>query len=58
MNIDGFTVELVNAETKRPFKEHQIPDGRIYIEVEPDAGYFIRLATDCKREVIGAVEVD
>ena len=38
-----FEIELINAETKVPFKEHTHTDGRTYSEVEPDADYFIRV---------------
>jgi hypothetical protein len=33
----------VDAATKLPFKEHT-KDGNVYVEVEPDAEYFIKLA--------------
>lgn len=36
-----FVVQLVDAETKQPFKEHTTEDGKVYVEVEPDAEYFI-----------------
>jgi hypothetical protein len=39
--VGNFSVRLVNAETKEPFKEHTGPDGKIYAEVEPDLEYFI-----------------
>ncbi|GKY92177.1 hypothetical protein MPSEU_000189000 [Mayamaea pseudoterrestris] len=35
-------VELVDAESKKPFKEHE-KDGNIYVEVEPDMDYFIAI---------------
>jgi len=38
-----FEIELINAETKIPFKEHTHTDGRTYAEVEPDTDYFIRV---------------
>jgi hypothetical protein len=37
-----FSVELVEAETKKPFKEHR-KDGKYYVEVEPDIEYYIHL---------------
>lgn len=37
-----FLFELVDAETKLPFKEH-VKDDKVYVEVEPDAEYFIKL---------------
>ncbi|GKY92178.1 hypothetical protein MPSEU_000189100 [Mayamaea pseudoterrestris] len=38
----GFQVDLVDAETKKPFKEHE-KDGKVYVEVEPDTDYFIAI---------------
>ena len=38
----GFEVQLVDAKTKLPFKEHE-KDGKIYVEAEPDAEYFIAI---------------
>jgi hypothetical protein len=37
-----FLFELVDVETKLPFKEH-VKDDQVYVEVEPDAEYFIKL---------------
>jgi len=37
-----FTVQLVDAETKVPFKEHY-KDDKVYVEVEPDIDYFISM---------------
>ncbi|CAB9523746.1 expressed unknown protein [Seminavis robusta] len=45
--LGNFSVRLVNAETKEPFKEHGGPDGKIYAEVEPGLDYFI------ETEVVG-----
>lgn len=36
-------VELVEAESKRPFKKHKGPDDNTYVEVEPEAEYFIKV---------------
>ena len=46
VKVGDFTVQLVAAETKEPFKEHTAPDGQVYAEVEPDMDYFISLRTD------------
>ena len=35
-----FEIELVHADSKVPFKEHE-KDGKVYVEVEPDAEYYI-----------------
>jgi hypothetical protein len=37
----GFRVELVEAKTKKPYKEHTSKDGKVYVEAEPDAEYFV-----------------
>jgi hypothetical protein len=42
VNKGRFTVALVNADTKATFKEHT-RHGEIYVEVEPEAEYFIRI---------------
>jgi hypothetical protein len=36
----GFRIELVEANTKKAYKEH-VKDGKVYAEVEPDAEYFV-----------------
>lgn len=45
-----YTVELIEAETKKAFKEHQFPshtandeESDICVEVEPDIEYFVRV---------------
>jgi hypothetical protein len=38
----GFRIELVDANSKIPYKEHT-KDGKTYAEVEPDAEYFVSL---------------
>jgi hypothetical protein len=40
VQVGDFSVHLVDAETKTPFKEH-VKDGKTYAEVEPDIDYFI-----------------
>ena len=42
VQIGDFIVELVCAETKKPFQEH-IKDAKVYVEVEPDIEYFISI---------------
>ena len=39
----GVSIRLVDAVTKKPFKEHVGPDGKFYTEVEPDAQYFLEM---------------
>jgi hypothetical protein len=39
-----FIVEMVEAESKTPFKEHRrTSDGKVFVEVEPDIEYFVRI---------------
>lgn len=45
--IGDYSVRLVDAETKEPFKEHQGPGGTTFAEAEPDIDYLIEI------EVVG-----
>ncbi len=42
--VNDFEFKLVSAEDKTPFQEHQ-KDGKTYVEVEPDAEYFMSIRT-------------
>ena len=53
-----YTVELVDAETKIPFKEHCAPDGRVFVEVEPNIDYLIMVDVDGPTKVIADFCVD
>jgi hypothetical protein len=57
VKVGDFTVELVAADTKQPFKEHTASDGQVYAEVEPDVDYFLSLGSDIGR-VITNIWVD
>lgn len=58
MVVQGnFKVELIDATTKQPFKEHT-SKGKTYAEVEPDAEYFIRITTSYPSTVKAYFEVD
>ncbi len=46
VKVGDYTVQLVAADTKEPFKEHTAPDGQVYAEVEPDMDYFIAVRSD------------
>jgi hypothetical protein len=39
--VHGFDVQLVDAFTNNPFPLHEGLDGKFYVEVEPDAEYFV-----------------
>ncbi|CAB9527494.1 expressed unknown protein [Seminavis robusta] len=41
--VGNYSVQLVHAKTKEPFKEHLGPDGVMYAEVEPGMDYFVEL---------------
>jgi hypothetical protein len=47
-----FTVELVDASSYTPFKEHT-KDDETYVEAEPDAEYFVRIHAEVKIFVDG-----
>jgi len=53
-----FEIELINAETKIPFKEHTHTDGRTYAEVEPDTDYFIRIRSHNLEVAVVTLTVD
>ncbi|GKY92223.1 hypothetical protein MPSEU_000193500 [Mayamaea pseudoterrestris] len=56
----GFEVQLVHADSKLPFKEHE-KDGKIYVEVEPDAEYFIavrRVDMSGPQAILGSYKLD
>ena len=53
-----FEIELINAETKIPFKEHTHTDGRTYAEVEPDTDYFIHVRNHKDDKVVFKFSVD
>ena len=36
MKTNGFTLQIINAETREPMKEFQCPEGKLYVEAEPD----------------------
>jgi len=47
VKVGDFSLELVDATTKVPFKEHVAPsDGQFYAEVEPGLDYFISVGND------------
>jgi hypothetical protein len=41
--VGDYSIRLVEAKTKVPFKEHLGPDGAIYAEVEPDLEYYVEI---------------
>ena len=50
-------VELVDASTRRPFKEH-IQNRNIYVEVEPGVDYFVHVTSYCICDVIFEIFID
>lgn len=60
-----YSVELIDAETKEPFLEHE---GRVeasddncvdsFVEIEPGSEYFLRVANDSSNSVICNITVD
>eukprot|EP00957_Ditylum_brightwellii_P010059 759333-Ditylum_brightwellii.AAC.1 len=53
----NLTVELVDAVTKEPFREHTY-NGKIYVEVEPEAEYFIQITNQSKETIYWSFYVD
>jgi hypothetical protein len=48
-----FSLQLLNAETNVPFPEHRGPDnGNDYVEVEPNAEYWIRVQSDRQEDSV------
>ena len=41
--VENFSVRIVNAEDKEPFKEHSGPGGKGFAEVEPELEFFIEV---------------
>jgi len=46
MKKGNLSLEIINAETKQPMKEFTAPDGKVYVEAEPDLEYFLRCANN------------
>jgi len=54
-----FVVEMVDAQTRQPFKEHPGRNGYdSYVEVEPGVEYFLKLKSYYKKLIITTFEVD
>ena len=60
MVVQGkFQVEVVYADTKLPFKEFTSEhDGQLYLEVEPDAEYFIMISNKSEDPVNVSIKID
>jgi len=57
----AYSVELVDALTKQPFIEHTGSDGKVYVEVEPEADYFIKISSSVDpniHKVLVGIEID
>ena len=53
------TVELVDANTKKPFMEHEdIENEKVYVEVEPGVNYFVRVKNDAGYPILFDIYVD
>uniref|UniRef100_A0A6U5L181 Uncharacterized protein n=1 Tax=Corethron hystrix TaxID=216773 RepID=A0A6U5L181_9STRA len=56
-----FKVELVNANTGESFKQHIASDGEIYVEVEPNMEYFVKVSASDdpkERKITADIEID
>ncbi len=58
VRLGKFTLELISATAKTPFKEHEGKDGKMYAEVEPDVEYFIRIGSKDPRPLSMKLFVD
>ena len=36
MKSGQFSLQVINAENREPMKEFQCPEGKLYVEAEPD----------------------
>ena len=54
----NFHMEIVSADTNIPFKEHRHPNGEVYVEVNPNTEYFIRIKSDDEGLVVCKCVVD
>ena len=46
MKVGQFTLEILHADTKQPMREFRAPDGKVYVEAEPDLEYFLRCSSE------------
>lgn len=46
MKQGDFSLQVIAAETREPMKEFTAPDGKVYVEAEPDLEYFLRCTRD------------
>lgn len=53
-----YSVEIVNADGRIPFPEHTSTSGETFVEVEPEAEYYIRVKADSEDKVKGVISVD
>ena len=53
VRIGDFSLELVEAESKKAFKEHTgpSPENRVFAEVEPGVEYFMKLESSCEERM-------
>lgn len=58
VKLGKYSVEIINEETKIAFPEHKSESGEIYVEVEPEAEYKIRIKTDSEDPVRADFSVD
>jgi hypothetical protein len=58
VQVGKFYAELIYADTKTPFKEHTSSDGKFYIEVEPNAEYYIQLMSKSEDPVRVRIKID
>lgn len=58
VQVGKFSVEIINADGRIAFPEHKSESGEVYVEVEPDAEYYIRVKSDSEDQVKAYFSVD
>jgi hypothetical protein len=57
VKLGSFTVEIIDACTNIALYEHSRADGRVFVEVEPNAEYFIRVKSSYHGTILLTYEV-
>jgi hypothetical protein len=58
MKQGDFSLQVIDAETREPMKEFAAPDGKVYVEAEPDLEYFLRCTSDREPKTTSCLYVD
>jgi hypothetical protein len=58
MKQGDFSLQVIEAETREPMKEFTAPDGKVYVEAEPDLEYFLRCTSGHESRTEVHLDVD